>query len=1122
MTHFSKKITLFTLILIVQLLNVVLTTTQTHAATTTLTYAGTANDIGGGSFSWSNPSNATGDTTITSATSTISTRNAYTNYLSLTNFNLAGAGLPSNAVINGIQVEVERQVSNNKVKGTTVQLTKNGASPVGNNYGSASNGPTSKTITTYGGLTNLWGTTWSTGDLLSNNFGVILMYQYTNKGSASVNIYRVRIIVDYTEINNPGGVGGTSLWLKADAGTSTISDGTSLNSWNDSSGNGFNAIAGVSPTYLNNDNDNLNFNPVVSFNGSTQYMQNLNNGAYSHSYYTVIVPNNTTNGTVTGQMPFGFDCNSGILSSGTCGLPFSGLTIGAFTIAINDEVITHAIGASTSWRSAQIGAYSYEANKPILIGMNENSTGNGTDIYEKGIKINNYTANDYQTLSNANYRIGMSMDSANPFPYNGKIAEIINFSSRLTDTERQKIESYLSLKYGITLNSGTQNYIASDGTTSIWSVNNAGLYTYNIFGIGRDDDSELSQVKSKSSNSDSVITIEALGEGTNMNPSFIDIDNLEFLTISNNNLGNTWLAVGAPAGYYNLERNWRVQETGEVGTLNLIFDVGNTNFDIPDLNIGTQYYFVYDSNNNGILSDETPISMTNVGGNIWEVGSINLNNNQIFTIATQASTNNIPTDISLSNNTINENVEPGITIGIFSTSDADSGDTHTYTLISGAGDTDNSYFSINTNILSINDSPDYELKNTYSIRVQTDDSNGGQFQKQFTVYINNIAEDPDTIIDFESVSDESKYNVTSGNWTRTTSIHYEGLYSIESNNGGLPNTQSCFEINSTFSTTGTISFYYNVSSQANGDYLRFYIDNIEQQAWSGTVPWTNYIKNNISAGTHSYKWCYIKDTSTNSGSDKAWIDYITLNSVNIDLAPPTITSVNYTNGSLLPGGNHNIIINYNDSDSGIDTTSDNINLYKWNGSSWGSDISAIGLNLGTKTITTTSATYTTNNLSFGKYRYNFQISDNEGNFSSTEVIFYIDEPELIINTGSLDIGKLKSGNDYFTPTEFQITVKTVGVGFNLVLNKIGPVIYDIFEIVDYNGVNGVGYDKEPYTSSIHKINPNEIIATQGGSINTNGEKNIYIYKIRMGASVGNEQAAGNYIGGMKFTLDLDY
>jgi hypothetical protein len=43
----------------------------------------------------------------------------------------------------------------------------------------------------------------------------------------------------------------------------------------------------------------------------------------------------------------------------------------------------------------------------------------------------------------------------------------------VTDAERDRIESYLAIKYGITLLDGTKDYIASDGITTFWDSSNA-------------------------------------------------------------------------------------------------------------------------------------------------------------------------------------------------------------------------------------------------------------------------------------------------------------------------------------------------------------------------------------------------------------------------------------------------------------------------------------------------------------------------------------------------------------------------------------------------------------------------------------------------------------------------
>ncbi|MBE9122306.1 hypothetical protein IQ269_16215 [Tychonema sp. LEGE 07199] len=105
-----------------------------------------------------------------------------------------------------------------------------------------------------------------------------------------------------------------------------------------------------------------------------------------------------------------------------------------------------------------------------------------------------------------------------------------------------------------------------------------------------------------------------------------------------------------------------------------------------------------------------------------------------------------PTNLSLSTSSINENVAANSTVGNFSSTDANTGDTFTYSLVAGTGDTDNSAFSIVSNQLQINASPDFETKSSYSIRVRTTDSTGLTYEKPLTVNINDIDETIDKTI----------------------------------------------------------------------------------------------------------------------------------------------------------------------------------------------------------------------------------------------------------------------------------------------------------------------------------------------------------------------------------------
>ncbi|PXY42906.1 cadherin repeat domain-containing protein, partial [Flavobacterium hydrophilum] len=74
--------------------------------------------------------------------------------------------------------------------------------------------------------------------------------------------------------------------------------------------------------------------------------------------------------------------------------------------------------------------------------------------------------------------------------------------------------------------------------------------------------------------------------------------------------------------------------------------------------------------------------------------------------------NEIPTDLALSATAINENVAGGTTVGVLSSVDADAANTFTYTLVAGAGSTDNSAFIISGANLQIVASPDFETKSS--------------------------------------------------------------------------------------------------------------------------------------------------------------------------------------------------------------------------------------------------------------------------------------------------------------------------------------------------------------------------------------------------------------------------
>lgn len=116
-------------------------------------------------------------------------------------------------------------------------------------------------------------------------------------------------------------------------------------------------------------------------------------------------------------------------------------------------------------------------------------------------------------------------------------------------------------------------------------------------------------------------------------------------------------------------------------------------------------------------------------------------------IITVTDVNDGPTDISLSATEFEENIADNSVVARISTTDDDTSDSHTYSLVSGNGtkDVDNDKFTISGNKLLILSSPDYEVQNIYSFNLQTSDSEGITYQKSFTLTVEDLNEAPEQI-----------------------------------------------------------------------------------------------------------------------------------------------------------------------------------------------------------------------------------------------------------------------------------------------------------------------------------------------------------------------------------------
>ncbi|MEZ7499337.1 T9SS type A sorting domain-containing protein [Flavobacterium sp. Arc3] len=441
------------------------------------------------------------------------------------------------------------------------------------------------------------GTKWAQITIPSND-PLKLSYTFTIKGEG----------YDST-INGPGGGNPNfRLWLKANRGIN-LTTGMKVPIWKDLGSLGKDATqvsAAHQPTYIDDSNGNINYNSVVKFenNGSTvsQFLINTDNGYYTQETFIVMEPDVTINSATAGMTIISGTSAANpfypIVSGEHTGIGFGDFstrltneklwinqwqeTITAPYYSVGDEFGNYSIGGIINARNRTAAAIDgiellFNTNE-ILAPLTSLSSGYSNLGYLDG-----------SIYKGTPYNIGKNINSGTDYGnLNGRVAEVISYASRVPDTNRPKIETYLAIKYGITLgiNGASKNYINSAGNV-IWDIAlNAG-FNYNIAGIGRDVASDLYQKQSKSSNNSYEVTI-GLGEiamtnSANINEFRSDYD---FLVWGSDNgsynagsINTTLLRTGLTTTVTKIRKKWKVVETAG--------DIENIFIGIPEAAFGS-------------------------------------------------------------------------------------------------------------------------------------------------------------------------------------------------------------------------------------------------------------------------------------------------------------------------------------------------------------------------------------------------------------------------------------------------------------------------------------------------------------------------------------------------------
>ncbi|MEK7256765.1 MAG: hypothetical protein AAB316_18570, partial [Bacteroidota bacterium] len=367
----------------------------------------------------------------------------------------------------------------------------------------------------------------------------------------------------------PGNIAsGMQFWLHAGAGTSLDASnnfvsvsGTPV--WADQSGNGrdidfVNSNPAVVPGALS-------FNPVVDWDGDDFVRIDDVSKRHFFSTYTegeVFTVMKATNLTNNSGMPY-----------------YLGGTSAAHYTYVNGYVYDD-FGSASGHRKAW---------HPSTLAVAEGggtTAGGAVDatqfhIYNNYSKSNDWAAAfDGQTAysdfahtpsfaQNGHVHIG----ARNGLVFNGQTAEHLFFNRKLTTDERQRVNSYLGAKYGITLK---HDYFASDwnGVTGgkYWDVGGSGGYDSDIAGILRDDALQINQLQGRSASPgfQPAIGLGNLVASNDQNTNSFSADKTAMFWGSDGGETLFKTALTAPSGIalnYRMSRIWKIDETGTVGTV---------------------------------------------------------------------------------------------------------------------------------------------------------------------------------------------------------------------------------------------------------------------------------------------------------------------------------------------------------------------------------------------------------------------------------------------------------------------------------------------------------------------------------------------------------------------------
>ncbi|MBC6369185.1 Ig-like domain-containing protein, partial [Algoriphagus sp. AK58] len=345
------------------------------------------------------------------------------------------------------------------------------------------------------------------------------------------------------------------------------------------------------------------------------------------------------------------------------------------------------------------------------------------------------------TLGTAGITFGGGGNGTSSFTASGTLAAINTALDAATFTPTPNL-------FGT--NAGSISFFSNDGTVN----SNTATVTFNILGVN--DDPFVTGMPT-------LITLQEDADPLT-DPAADDFD-LSSMVINDIDAGSGLLTLRLEAigGIFDVAAgiSFVGNRTSTVTFSGTLADLNNY------IGQSSNIYFITNSNLSGTGAASVSVFI-NDNGNTGSGGGTDISIGTIPIDITPV--NDAPTDILLDNSTVSENEPVGTTVGMFSATDPDTGDSFTFTLAPGTGADDNASFSISGNQLRTSQVFDFSVKNSYSIRIRVTDSGNLIFEKVFVITVEEFNEAPtDLLLSNNSVAENSAIGTAVGTFTAVDS-----------------------------------------------------------------------------------------------------------------------------------------------------------------------------------------------------------------------------------------------------------------------------------------------------------------------------------------------------------------